>query len=157
MSIEEWPNQNDVEAFYGNPWRGFESKHLTTIDLPFAMHMGHITILRMRIHTKCAASLTRVVNQVWDLYDRDVAAMERDYALEYGGSYNFRPMRGGRHLSMHAYGCAVDIAPSHNPFHSHQHHFTPKSPWVAAFEREGWAWGGRWHNPDAMHFQAALL
>ena len=26
---------------------------------------------------------------------------------------------------------------------------------VDIFADEGWQWGGRWHNADAMHFQAA--
>ena len=25
---------------------------------------------------------------------------------------------------------------------------------VRIFESEGWGWGGEWHRPDAMHFEA---
>jgi len=77
----------------------------------------------------------------------------------FSGSYVFRAIRGGTHLSMHAYGIAVDIAAGLNELGK------PYDParglpqdFINAFEAEGWTWGGRWHGrPDAMHYQAARV
>jgi hypothetical protein len=70
-----------------------------------------------------------------------------------GGTYNFRPIRGGRALSTHAYGIAIDIDPASNGLGD----TTPAMPaWVVqAFERRGWVWGGRFSRVDGMHFQRA--
>lgn len=153
----EWPWQSDAGYFYGTPdgedgGAEFERTQLVMLKTPFVLTMGHLHITRVRIHRKCANSLTRVFERV-----KQRSAELKPDDLEYGGTYNFRPMRGSHRLSMHAHGCAIDIAPSRNPYHSKEFSFTPSHPWVEEFEREGWIWGGRWNNPDAMHFQAARV
>lgn len=72
-----------------------------------------------------------------------------------GGCYNARLMRGGDKgfaLSRHAWGIAVDINPTANPYGG------PVSldPALAAvFQAWGFAWGGGWRFPDGMHFEWA--
>jgi hypothetical protein len=73
-----------------------------------------------------------------------------------GGCYNPRyvdrdPHRG---LSRHAWGLAIDINGITNPEGAPSR----QDPGVvAAFERWGFRWGGRWNPPDAMHFELAGL
>jgi hypothetical protein len=74
----------------------------------------------------------------------------------FGGAYNFRVMRGGSSLSMHAYGCAVDFDPARNGFGSRNPYLAKCPAVLEAFKREGWTWGGTWKKPDGMHFQAAM-
>lgn len=150
-----WPKQSECDAFYGNP-RGPYGSHVNDhwymdnihfVVPPFVMHMGGILIKKIAIHRKCAESLARVLA---------VPGIAGD-AHNFSGSFCYRAMRGSSHLSMHAYGCAIDFNAEHNPFHSKIHQFQPGSPLVKAFESEGWVWGGRWEHPDAMHFQAARV
>lgn len=70
-----------------------------------------------------------------------------------GGCYNPRLNRGGDpgySLSRHAWGIAIDLNPSTNPYGS-----VPTLPLavVEAFRRWGFSWGGTWSTPDGMHFE----
>lgn len=90
---------------------------------------------------------------------------------EYCGGYCFRHIvnpghKGPKPLSMHAFGCAIDINYNLNPFVENGKPWssggddTPRgimrtyqSPIVQAFASEGWGWGGRYG--DYMHFSKA--
>lgn len=113
-------------------------------------------VKKFRIHKKVADSLTRVLNDIWEQCGKDQAKIDELGYSHFSGSYNFRLMRGGHLLSMHSYGCAIDIYAEKNPFH-HSGVFTDDSIIVKAFKKEGWSWGGDWHgaSQDPMHFQAA--
>lgn len=82
-----------------------------------------------------------------------------------------RPAVGLTRWSAHAYGLAVDVNPFHNPYrrgdlvlpelassYLDRGNVRPGmlldgGPAVAAFERIGWRWGGRWRSPlDLQHF-----
>ncbi len=160
-----WPLQSEADAFYGDP-RGagdeanpkWVADNLVKVACPWKLNnsagAGSFTI-----HRKCAASLTRVLNAIWEGAGR---SQERINALRYNvfdGSYNYRNKRGGTSLSMHAYGAAIDWDAKDNEQHSQAHLFTADSPLVVEFEREGWIWGGRWSpgSIDAMHVQAARV
>jgi hypothetical protein len=159
----KWPSQSTAEliAFYGNP-RGdgghpsieWERRNLVRAPVPYAMWYREdahtpVVVSNIAIHRRCADSLHRVLLAM-------TACPSGDSARFFSGSYCFRAMRGSNKLSMHSYGCAIDFDAEHNPFHSGDHTLHGHSPLVVAFEAEGWIWGGRWNNPDAMHFQAAL-
>lgn len=81
---------------------------------------------------------------------------------DYGGCYNARLIRGEdpndpaahRHLSMHAWGLAVDMNVSTNQMGA-QPTMDPRI--VEIFERWGYRWGGRWSRPDGMHFEMAAI
>ena len=53
-------------------------------------------------------------------------------------------------LSHHSWGAAIDINVSENPFGGAPHQ-DPRV--VAAFQRWGFTWGGRFIVPDGMHFE----
>lgn len=73
----------------------------------------------------------------------------------YGGVYNFRVKTGGRDLSTHAWGIAIDLNPHRGKFG--QPSDMPEFI-VKAFGRRGFAWGGSWPAPytDGMHFSACV-
>lgn len=165
MTGNPWPLQRDCDAFYGNPRGRFivhadpkwESENLIFTSLPFTMQFGGKPVTKIRIHKKCATSLRRVFNAMMAAYGTQ-EALDEAGVTEFDGSYTYRVMRGGSHLSMHAYGCAIDINAPRNPFRSRKFLFQPDSPIVKCFEAEGWTWGGRWKGgPDAMHFQGARV
>lgn len=71
---------------------------------------------------------------------------------DYGGCFaprfiNEDPAAG---ISHHAWGAAIDLNVSQNPF-GRAPHQDPRV--VAAFERWGFTWGGDWLVPDGMHFE----
>ena len=88
------------------------------------------------------------------------------------GGYGWRKMRGSdKKLSMHAYGCAVDINPGYNPRYengimqdqgykqykddptSHPDKaLTDNTEIIKIIKKDyGWGWGGNWENMDYMH------
>ena len=107
--MPNWPRQPECDSFYGNP-RGrnghaspsWEAANLVFIAPPFKMHFGAQTVSRFRIHHKCAASLGRVLAAIWKAAGEDQARIDDWGVSSFGGSYNFRLMRGAHHLSMHA-------------------------------------------------------
>ncbi len=84
--------------------------------------------------------------------------------------FHYRYAVGGRFLSNHSYGRAIDINPFDNPYISSKGDTLPKgcryeplvnsraltsnSILVKKFLELGWTWGGDWKNPkDYMHFE----
>lgn len=169
----DWPIQSKADEYFGNP-RGehgghvdaaWVRKNLVFISPPEGwpqLHMGAAKVDKIQIHRKVAPSLQRVMDAIAERYyqehpDDPKQAMVTDHLDRYSGSFSFRLMRGGAHLSMHSYGCAIDFDAEANPFQSQRHFFRSISPIVEEFEKESWVWGGRWRSPDAMHFQAAKV
>ncbi|MDE2471969.1 MAG: M15 family metallopeptidase [Bradyrhizobium sp.] len=155
-----WPLQSDCVAFYGDPSQA-NWLQANTIDIPcpWPLFMGNDPIAHILIHKKCADSLTRVLNNVWDAVGHSIDAIKKLRYDQYDGSYNFRPIRGGGIRSMHAFAVAIDWDAADNQFHSSRHLFTDDSLIVVKFKEEGWIWGGDWSpgSVDAMHVQAARV
>jgi hypothetical protein len=71
-----------------------------------------------------------------------------DYAGCYSSRFLNRNPEAG--ISHHAWGVALDINVSRNPFGGTPHQ-DPRI--VEIFERWGFTWGGQWLVPDGMHFE----
>ncbi|MDD5130163.1 MAG: M15 family metallopeptidase [Candidatus Omnitrophica bacterium] len=86
--------------------------------------------------------------------------------------FNYRTVTGGKTLSKHAYGFAIDINPVQNPYIkgdvvlpagavydiSRPGTLRYDSPVVKCFIRLGWTWGGNWKSlKDYQHFEKVLL
>jgi hypothetical protein len=165
-SSTEWPLQAECDEFYDDP-RGangnynpaWAAKNLTHVACPWVLMMGDQHVPFITIHRKCAESLSRVLNNIWDAVGRDQGAIESLHYNRFSGSFNYRPMRLGSALSMHAYGAAIDWDAEENPFHSTKHLFQDDSLIVIKFKEENWVWGGDWSatSIDAMHVQAARV
>ncbi len=85
-------------------------------------------------------------------------------------AFNYRTVTGGKSLSKHAYGFAIDINPVQNPYIKGGIVLPPgavydthkpgtlaqDSPVVRTFIRLGWTWGGNWESlKDYQHFEKA--
>jgi D-alanyl-D-alanine carboxypeptidase-like protein len=70
---------------------------------------------------------------------------------DFGGCFapRFLSRDPGAGISHHAWGAAIDVNVSSNPF-GRVPSMDPRI--VEAFERWGFTWGGRWLVPDGMHF-----
>jgi D-alanyl-D-alanine carboxypeptidase-like protein len=152
-----FPRQHDVRAFFGEP-----GQHQASLDLPFPMRLAWDTktvIRRFPIHEKAHDSAARAFARILDHYG---AVALHDLGLDlFGGCLNVRKMRGGKSLSMHSWGIAIDIDPMHNALRWGRDRARMAGPAYAAFldiwEAEGWISLGREHNYDWMHVQAARL
>jgi hypothetical protein len=158
----KWPTQRECREFYGNPrLLKFERNNIVTVTCPWKLvyEGGPVRNNGIRIHKKCADSLSRVLLRVWDNFSHDQAEIEKQHCHLFSGSFVVRSIRGGLGLSTHSYGAAIDWDDEHNEHHSKQHFFTAEHPLIAQFLAEGWIWGGNWPWPgiDAMHIQAARV
>ncbi|HNW39767.1 MAG TPA: M15 family metallopeptidase [Candidatus Omnitrophota bacterium] len=87
-------------------------------------------------------------------------------------AFNYRTVTGGKSLSKHAYGFAIDINPVQNPYIKGKIVLPPNaaydiresgtlsydSPVVKCFINLGWTWGGNWKSlKDYQHFEKDLL
>ena len=76
------------------------------------------------------------------------------------GSFYWRLIAQERVLSAHAFGIAFDIGVRRGaaywrwcPLRPHPLQKTFPSSIVNAFEKQGFIWGGKWHEYDIMHFE----
>ncbi len=80
--------------------------------------------------------------------------------LFWDGTFVPRRKAGGNTLSHHSWGIALDINADWNPFGDAPAFSGAKGSvrrLVPIFEAHGFAWGGRWHKPDGMHFELAQI
>jgi hypothetical protein len=125
------------------------------------------------IHRLVAPSLSDVLMKIWrwargkvkerdgyeettEYYDKMTIALLRHHGLDlYGGAFVYRLKRGGRTLSTHSWGCAVDWDPERNGMGDHTYSMPIEVAEI--YEANGWTWGGRWkgRSIDAMHVQYA--
>jgi hypothetical protein len=70
---------------------------------------------------------------------------------DFAGCYAPRRIQPRGQLSLHAWGLAVDLNASRNPFRGRSHQ---DRRLVRTMEKHGFTWGGRWPTrPDPMHFE----
>jgi hypothetical protein len=156
--MQNWPLQKEADGFYGIPRgrngtasRFWEMTNLISISPPFALQFAGKPVNSFKIHSKCAVSLTRVFTAIWLSANKNQATIDDWGVSTFGGSYNFRLKRGSSTLSMHAYGCAIDLAPERFPMGRSKPTFCAEV--LKAFADEGWV--NLTH--DRMHFQAARI
>lgn len=160
LSPQTWPLQADCPTFYGDPdSAGWEAANLVDVTCPWALDMSGAAVHTIKIHRKCAASLGRVLDYVWEQCGKDQAQINALHYNLYSGSFNNRNIAGSSQKSMHAYGAAIDWDDAENQQHSTRHLFTDDSLLIKAFKAEGWIWGGDWSSGsiDPMHVQAARV
>jgi hypothetical protein len=77
-----------------------------------------------------------------------------DYTVNGAGTYNPRTIGGSYRFSFHAFGTAIDINSSKNPYRSDNVLITDMpDAFVQAWRDAGFCWGGDWQDvKDPMHF-----
>jgi hypothetical protein len=176
LSKQPWPSEYrpDVTNFYGDPDPGeqgvlsasWQKNYIVHVPPPYPMVWdldppdGGKPVAYLTMNKKCVDSAMRCFQAILEAYPNR-ADLEAAQLHMWGGAFNFRPMRGTPVLSMHGFGCALDLAPTRNPQHAPYEEDKGMMPMkvVQIFEAEGWTWGGRWsaRSIDCMHFQAAHL
>jgi hypothetical protein len=71
------------------------------------------------------------------------------YVAKPASAFYWRNVAKENYLSLHSFGIAVDLKRKSLP------NYQNKIPMeiVEIFEKEGFAWGGRWYHYDTMHFE----
>ena len=163
----QWPTQSECDDFYGNPRDPSDptqasakwvSDNIVIIKTPFTLtYTGH-PVVSIRCHRLVADALTGVLEEVRDAASNDQATLDAWGISIFGGSYNYRLMRGLNTLSMHSYGCAFDFDPARNVLGDHNPHFKLCDAVLNAWNDHGAMWGGSWPTrPDGMHWQFARV
>lgn len=154
--MSPWPHDdlNSKIAFYGDPRKlDFQSKNMTMIIPPFQMYYDKHPIKGINVNKKIAASLLRILNDIFEQCGHDQKKVDALGVSAYAGCYNFRPVRGSSNLSNHAFAAAIDLDPDRNPLGSKTGKMSKLV--IDAFKKEGWLWGGDYKGrKDPMHFEA---
>lgn len=151
----KWPH-DDLQskiAFYGDPRKNKFEDNLVSITPPFQMYYDKQALKTIRVHEKIATSVLLALIEILDNCGHDQKQIDIIGASNWGGCYNFRPVRGSvSNLSNHAFGAALDIDPAHNPLGSTKAKSHPII--IAAFKNQGALWGGDYKGrKDPMHFE----
>ena len=145
-------------AFYGDP-RGphgvnqsWFNNNIVRVKPPFQMTYAGKPISTISFHKKCSAALLAALTEIWTACGKDQKQIEKYHLNEFGGSFNYRLIRGSTNISNHSFGIAIDIAPAGNALGVTKGSM-PKFA-VDAFDRQGARWGGRYSGrKDWMHFE----
>ena len=89
--------------------------YLTTINLPYPMFLNWETqtyVNRISCHKLVAKSLQKIFEEILLTYG--INEIKRLQIDDFGGCFNYRLMRGGSELSVHSWGCAIDLDPDRN-------------------------------------------
>jgi hypothetical protein len=165
MTDQQWPHEDTsaLDAFYGDP-RGHDGRespawaaqNLVKWVPPYPLFYSddkHSPLLHLWVHKKCLAAFNAAFKEVLTVLGIEYIKAHRLNIC--GGTFCFRVQRGGSRLSVHAYGCAIDMDPGHNPF---PHKWAPGSGMIdgrfaAILQKHGFCWRGADGDDDAMHFQ----
>lgn len=157
--IPVWPNQSEVRSgrsVFGAPGR---EEELVNILPAYQLYFEGKAVRSIRVHRLIAAHVQQALREVLEHYGAD--EIHRLGLDEYGGSYNYRPVSGGKSLSMHAWGIALDFAPRANGLKVKSPRATLSHPdceaWWQIWEKHGAVSIGRERNYDWMHLQFARL
>jgi len=153
-------HQADVAARFGPA--GHPDCTAGKVRVPWRMVLAWDTrqvITSFACHKLAAASAQTAFDRIAATHD---PVKIRDLGLHlFGGCYNYRKMRGGSGLSMHAYGLAIDFDPARNRLSWHADRARlAKSDATAfwdAWAAVGWCSLGRARDYDWMHVQAPGL
>ncbi len=164
---------NEAYEVPGDENSEWYKRNIMTLRLPYALYYegasGPQAVKTCKFHRKAAPNLLAALLGVWlharaevkKVHGYELKTAEYDVLtskwlkdrnlLDYNGTYVYRKIRGGRSLSTHAYGIAIDLDASGNPLGSAKTSFP--AWFIKCFEDQGFLWGGNYKGrKDPMHF-----
>jgi len=158
---------------------------LRWVAVPYVDFEGQEQMGELIVHQDVAAEVVEIFQSLFEIrfpiakmnlvsdygYSDDLSMMDNN-----SSGFNFRKVAQTDHLSLHAYGLAIDINPLVNPYILASGEVLPvgatayldrsqpvrgliqaDSPVVEIFKSHGWFWGGEWeHIKDYHHFEKRL-
>jgi len=139
-------------AVYGGSPRAVKAN---LIKVPWLPSKGGRPV-RFNSRNGAAEALARVSGELEAL----PAELTR-YVVRRGGTYSWRRIAGTDRPSAHGFGIAIDIDTRRSDYWRWARRqgglvvYKNRIPLeiVAAFERNGFIWGGKWYHYDTMHFE----
>jgi len=127
------------------------SNNCANISLETINFMGKT----VKVHSQAKESFIGVNNEL--SANPSLQSYFMDWTSGGGGTHNCRVITGGTRMSPHAYGIAIDIKPSQNPYNKPKPasgcRTTIPQEAIDIFKKYGFTWGGEWRSLcDAMHF-----
>lgn len=150
----QWPRDNEAAliAYYGTPGPDVE-RQLVRVVPPFQMYYDKKPIKHLLFHHKAASALAAALDDIWKASGQSQQKLDHDGVSSTAGTYCCRKIRGSNRWSNHAFGGAIDLDAEHNGFFAGKG--TIPDYVIAAFDRVGFRWGGRYKGrTDPMHFEA---
>ncbi len=157
MQPYEDPGRPRNEAFFRALYADSESAARATLVTVIydgqTVQTGFKVTTQNCVDVQLRAALTALA-QTAPLYDI--------YFEQSGGSFNWRVIAGTNRLSSHSFGAAIDLNTELGGYwrwsgrpEGDAGPYDNKMPadLVAALERYGFIWGGKWHHFDGMHFE----
>lgn len=153
-------SQKELYTKFGDPNK---YKDMVLFDVPEELEIG---VIPKRIY--CNKALINPIKSAFkNLIDRNLV----NELKTWDGCFNVRPMRGYEkkytlaiksgdyeiginYLSVHAWGCAIDLNASWNGLGKTP---TLSAGFVKCFTDAGFDWGGTWKRKDGMHFQLSNI
>ena len=169
-----WPLQRDCDSFYGNP-RGknvtqpsakWESAYLVPFKPPFRTTYAGKSVSQFKVNKNCLVGFQEAFNNLYKAANGNQKTLDHWGVSIFAGCYNYRLMRGGNSLSMHSWGCAIDLDPANNGLGDRTPRFAQFPEVLDAWARAGAVWGGDWNGNkdtlderrcDGMHWQFSRL
>jgi hypothetical protein len=169
-----WPLQRDCDSFYGNP-RGknvtqpsakWESAYLVPFKPPFRITYAGKLVSQFKVNKNCLVGFQEAFNNLLNAAGGKQKTLDHWGVSIFAGCYNYRLMRGGNSLSMHSWGCAIDLDPANNSLSDNTPRFAQFPEVLDAWAKTGAVWGGDWNGNndtlderrcDGMHWQFAKL
>ena len=161
-----WPAQKDVISVFGDPRdpddvtrpsAKWESDNLVSVKAPFPLTYTGLPVKSVRCHRLVADAFTGALETIRDAANGDIAKLDAWGITIFGGSYNYRLMRGLNALSMHSYGIAFDFDPERNGLGDPHPNFRSIYEILSAWKSQGATWGGNFSRSDGMHWQFANI
>jgi hypothetical protein len=167
----------EIQEMFGNPansdgtlneaWEGANIRKVAPPDgwhLFYQADTGLVQVAGIRMHRLLEDSFVAVLDDVWSFAKQQLGDDTSQDAIrawlhkrrldQHCGGFNFRKITGGRSLSLHAYGIAIDWDAAHNP---RKKPLTRTLPdwWYDIWKAHGWIDGRHFPTPDPMHVQFA--
>lgn len=132
----------------GAKWAHRNLVSIPTADLPGFPPFGEQAVETIRLHRHVEPAF----RATWaELVRRGLSDKLRTYSGAFAPRHMLHDPR--RPVSVHAYGAAIDFEAAWNGYGVPLERAGINREVVRCFEECGWEWGGRWGEPDAMHFQ----
>jgi hypothetical protein len=167
----------DIEAAFGNPANSdgtvneaWEGQNIRKVAPPggwllyYQADTGLVLVSGIRLHRLLEDAFHAALDDVWAHATKELGAssspddvrawLHRRRLDQHSGGFSFRRITGGRRLSLHSYGIAIDWDANHNP---RKKPLTKTLPdwWYQIWSDHGWLDGRTFRTPDPMHVQFA--
>lgn len=148
-------NPEFFARMYGDCAKGGVTRNLVDVVWLPRKFGKPVRVTRINGVAERLAAVSRELDQLPAEFDR--------FLKPPAGTYNCRVIAGTSRTSAHGYGIAIDIATGPSDYWRWPLPKGGKEPaaWrnripheiVAAFEKHGFIWGGKWRHFDTMHFE----